>query len=64
MLHMLTGERELRSSTLQLPGPAAPINCVPDVSELTRELEAAGFDGLRFERFGNSPCFVRDCGVS
>lgn len=58
LVHVLTAAERLPEGTrLQLPGPAAAVAHVPLDRELVAELEAAGFVGVHYSKFGASPCF-------
>jgi catechol 2,3-dioxygenase-like lactoylglutathione lyase family enzyme len=58
LLHVLTGTRALPAGIVpKLPGPAAAVEQVPLDQELIAELEAAGFTGIEYVKFGASPCF-------
>lgn len=58
LLHVLTGARALPAGVApKLRGPAAAVEQVPFDRELVAELEAAGFTGIAYAKFGASPCF-------
>lgn len=58
LVHVLTAAVPLPAGArLQLPGPAAAVEHTPLDRELVAELEAAGFTGIRYAKFGASPCF-------
>ncbi|MGD9721692.1 MAG: ArsI/CadI family heavy metal resistance metalloenzyme [Pirellulales bacterium] len=59
-LHQLTARTPLPSLSQALPGPASVVEAVPSAAELVRDLEAAGFTDLHFEKLGDGPCFVAD----
>lgn len=48
------------TAKIALPGPAAAVEAVPAVEELTHAIEAAGFVDLWFDKLGDCPCFVVD----
>ncbi|HEY7153209.1 MAG TPA: ArsI/CadI family heavy metal resistance metalloenzyme [Gemmataceae bacterium] len=56
-VHVLVGDKPLAGPP-RLPGPAAAVQHVPLDKEPTRLLEEAGFQALRFLKFGDKPCFV------
>ncbi len=58
ILHQLTADREAPLGRNQLPGPAAMVEAAPPIADIVREVEAAGFVGIRFERLGDHPCFT------
>lgn len=58
LVHVLTASSPLPDHVrLQLPGPAAAVEHTPLDTELVNELEAAGFVGIQYAKFGASPCF-------
>lgn len=58
LVHVLTAARQLPDGVvLRLPGPAAAAEHVPLDRELLAELEAAGFTGIHYAKFGAAPCF-------
>lgn len=58
LVHVLTAAKPLpNTAALRLPGPAAAVEQVPLDRELVAELEAAGFTGIHYAKFGASPCF-------
>ncbi|HEX5446211.1 MAG TPA: ArsI/CadI family heavy metal resistance metalloenzyme [Pirellulales bacterium] len=58
LAHVLTAAEHLpEDAALRLPGPAAAVEHVPVDRELLAELEAAGFTGIHYAKFGASPCF-------
>jgi catechol 2,3-dioxygenase-like lactoylglutathione lyase family enzyme len=58
LVHVLTASTSLPASVkLQLPGPASVVEQTPLDRELVAELEAAGFVGIQYAKFGASPCF-------
>lgn len=58
LVHVLTAAKPLPAGArLQLPGPAAAVEHTPLDRELVAELEAAGFAGIHYAKFGASPCF-------
>lgn len=58
LLHVLTAARALPAGVApKLPGPAAAVEQVPLDHELVAELEATGFTGIEYAKFGASPCF-------
>lgn len=58
LLHVLTAARALPAGVApNLPGPAAAVVQVPLDQELVAELEATGFTGIEYTKFGASPCF-------
>jgi SAM-dependent methyltransferase len=58
-VHVLTAERPF-AGVPDLPGPAAAVRHVPVDAEVVRDLEEAGFQGVRLLKFDAKPCFVRD----
>ena len=56
-VHGLAGDRPSRS-TPTLPGPAAAVQHVPAVSDVTEELAGAGFADIRIEKLSQSAYFV------
>ena len=58
LVHVLTGSTPLAEGTkVRLPGPASVVEHVPLDRDLVAELEAAGFVGVQYAKFGASPCF-------
>lgn len=58
LVHVLTAAHRLpEGAVLRLPGPAAAVEEVPLDRELMAELEAAGFTGIHYMKFGAAPCF-------
>lgn len=60
-MHVLTAHRPLPAGMqLALPGPAAVVQRVPTLGQLTSALEASGFCRITFEKLGETPCFTID----
>lgn len=58
LVHVLTSSAPLPDGTqLRLPGPASVVEHAPLDRDLVAELEAAGFVGVQYAKFGASPCF-------
>ena len=58
-LHGLAGDRPLPSGALlSLPGPAAPVQCVPTAAEVMQAMLDAGFIGVRLEKLSSTAYFV------
>jgi catechol 2,3-dioxygenase-like lactoylglutathione lyase family enzyme len=58
LVHVLTSATALPDDTkLTLPGPASVVERAPLDRDLVAELEAAGFIGVHYAKFGASPCF-------
>lgn len=57
-VHVLVGERELKQPGL--PGPASKVERVPPQAEPRSLLEAAGFNALKYLKFDDKPCFIRE----
>lgn len=57
-VHVLVGDKEVRQPGL--PGPAAKVELVPLQQEPRRLLEDSGFVALRYLKFDEKPCFVRE----
>jgi len=57
-VHVLVGEKPLDHPGL--PGPASRVEHVPLQTEPAALLEAAGFKNLKFLKFDEKPCFVRE----
>ncbi len=58
-VHTLVAERPL-SGPPQLPGPAAAVQYVPPDTLPSSLLAAAGFQRLKYLKFDEKPCFVRE----
>lgn len=58
LVHVLTSSAPLPDGTqLRLPGPASVVERAPIDRDLVADLEAAGFVGVQYAKFGASPCF-------
>lgn len=57
-VHNLVGDRPFADGMPKLPGPAAVIQYVPLEAETLAALERAGFQGLRYDKLGDLPCFT------
>lgn len=57
-VHVLVGEKEL--SRPGLPGPASKVEHVPRQDEPSAILESAGFVSLKYLKFDDKPCFIRE----
>lgn len=57
-VHVLCGDRAVTAPGLA--GPAAAVARVPAATLPPALLEGAGFVGLKFVKFDDAPCFVRD----
>jgi len=56
-LHMLTADRDIQDSIIQLPGPASGVKSVPTVKALTEWLESSNFADIDTVFLGKSACF-------
>lgn len=59
-IHALVADRPFPKGFRPLPGPAAPVQCVPLETEPLRALEAVSFIGLSLSKFGGAACFTQD----
>ncbi len=57
-VHVLVGEQALNHP--DLPGPASRVEHVPVQSEPPELLRKYGFERMKFLKFADKPCFVRD----
>lgn len=58
IIHTLTANRPV-TDLKPLAGPAAVVECVPDLSEVLRLMKDGGFANILFKKYAPTPCFTQ-----
>ncbi|HVX11781.1 MAG TPA: ArsI/CadI family heavy metal resistance metalloenzyme [Pirellulales bacterium] len=57
-VHNLVASWQFANGVPTLPGPAAVIKHVPLENEILHDLERIGFQGVKYDKLGDQPCFT------
>lgn len=58
IIHTLTANKPV-TDLKPLAGPAAVVECVPDLAEVLQLMQGAGFTNILFKKYAPTPCFTQ-----